>query len=64
MYILNIDSISKKIKVNKWISDYLIYELNFPLLGRKNNDYYFAETPELLESLDNLPLLLKIAKKL
>lgn len=47
-------------KCNKLVADYLIYELNIPLLAVKKGEYYFTMNGLLKECLERLPLHLKI----
>jgi len=59
---VNPDFIKRKYRCNKILADYLIYEMKFPVLGIDEKKYYFSDTPLLQETLQNLPLWLKIAK--
>ena len=60
--IINCGQIKNKYKCNKQIANYLIYELNFPLLAIDGKDYYFTDNEPLQESLQLLPWWLKIIK--
>jgi len=57
---VNLDFIKRKYKCNKLIANYLVYELGFPVLGIEGKKYYFTDNSLLQESLQNLPLWLKI----
>jgi len=57
---VNPDFIKRKYKCNKLIANYLVYELGFPVLGIEGKKYYFTDNSLLQESLQNLPLWLKI----
>jgi len=57
--IINIDKIINKYRCNKVVSNYLIYQLHFPLLGIKGDNYYFADNEVLRECVENFPLWLK-----
>ena len=57
---VNLDFIKRKYKCNKLVANYLIYELGFPVLGIEGKKYYFTDNSLLQESLQNLPLWLKI----
>ena len=59
---VNPDFIKCKYKCNKIMADYLVYNLHIPLLGIDGKNFYFSDTPLLQETLQNLPLWLKIAK--
>jgi len=61
---VNPDFIKNKYKCNKIMGNYLAYNMGFPILSIKEKDYYFSDTPLLQETLQNLPLWLKIAKLL
>ena len=58
----NLDFIKRKYMCNKIIANYLIYELGLPVLGIEGKKYYFVDNPLLQESLQNLPLWLKVIK--
>ena len=59
---VNPDFIKRKYRCNKIIADYLVHNKNLPILGLIGKEYYFSNTPLLQETLQNLPLWLKIAK--
>ena len=61
---VNPDFIKHKYKCNKIMADYLVYNKHLPVLGLVGKKYYFYDTPLLQETLQNLPLWLKIAKLL
>ena len=61
--LVNPEVIQNKYRCNKTLSNYLVYELHFPLLGIKGKNYYFADTEVLRECLQKLPLWVRIAKK-
>jgi len=60
MKINNPEVIEKKFKCNKLVADYLIYKCHLPLLSMDKKWFYFAETPLLKESLENIPFYLKV----
>lgn len=62
MYILNPNTIKKKISCSKRMADYLVKN-NFPILGKEENIYYFADIPEVKEAMDSAPFLIKILAK-
>lgn len=62
MYIINPNIIKKKISCSKRMADYLVKN-NFPILGKEENIYYFADIPEVREIMDNAPFLIKILAK-
>ena len=65
MYITNPESISenKVYYCNGVISEWLIYDKNFPLLCKKGREFGFAKTDVLQEALEKMPFWLRIAKK-
>jgi hypothetical protein len=59
MFIINPDSIKNKVKYNGLVAKFLVAN-GVPLLARKNNEYYFANTEILKSALDNSPLWVKL----
>jgi hypothetical protein len=60
--ITNPDSIKNKYKCNRTVANFLIYKKGLSLLGMDEKWFYFAYTDELIEAVQNLPLLLKISE--
>ena len=61
MYILNPneDLLSSWFRCNQLTADYLTRQL-VPIIHRNGQDFYFAKTKILLDSLNKLPLWLKV----
>ena len=55
--------IKNKYQCNKLVAHYLTYDLGFPILGIDGKKYYFTDNALLRESLQNLPLWLKIVSR-
>jgi hypothetical protein len=62
MYIVNPEKINNKIECNKLVAKYFL-ERNLPLLSRKGNTYYFANTDLFKEILSLSPFWVKLAIK-
>ena len=58
--IINPESVVNKYSCNKMMGMYLVYSKHVPLLSVVGDRYYFANTFELREILDNLPFYMKI----
>lgn len=62
MYIVNPEKINNKIGCNKLVANYFL-ERKLPLLSRKGNVYYFADTDLFKEILSLSPFWVKLAIK-
>jgi len=58
MFIVNPDKIINKVKCNKIVAQYFL-DKNVPLLSKKNNDYYFANSELFKEILSFSPFWIK-----
>ena len=59
MYIINSEAIENKKGFGKLVAKYIM-EKNIPLLSKKGDIYYFAETELLAEVLENAPAWIKL----
>lgn len=61
MLITNIDAVENKTGFKKPVADWLIYIAGIPLLGIKDDFYYFANTEILAIAIENIPTRFKVA---
>jgi hypothetical protein len=59
MYILNIEIVNDKIQCKKSVYEYLL-QCGCALLSQDSGWYYFANTEQVRECLNNAPLIIKI----
>ena len=56
----NPESFPMTYRVNKQVANWLIYQRGIPLLGIKNEIYYFTHNYETYKAIKELPLWLKL----
>ena len=62
--IINARDFLPTFKCKKILANYLIYEKNFPVLDVDKNYYYFLHDDVLEETLESLPLWLRLLKNI
>lgn len=63
MYIKNKNISGKVFECDKAMASYLIYTCHLPVLSIKEKIYFFADTLELKNGVDNAPFFIKIFHK-
>jgi hypothetical protein len=56
----NPEVILDKFECNHIVANWLIYKKHLPLLGLKNQVYYFAKTDELKKAMKEMPIYVKM----